>query len=53
MQNLSIFLGAETTAESLIHALLDFSHDKTLAKKIQNEIDANFESGETITQNDM
>ena len=43
------FLGANTTTASIVHAVLDFLHDRPLMEKIQREIDDSFAPEDKIT----
>ena len=45
----SFSLGANTTTASIVHAVLDFLHDRRLMEKIQREIDDNFAPEDKIT----
>lgn len=49
---LLFYKGMETSLSSLCQAFLDLLHDKALSKRIQSQIDANFEPGEQITLKD-
>ena len=46
------YLGMETSRASLTQSFLDFLHDPTLQKRIQQQIDDQFEPNHTITLKD-